>query len=208
MSRHAEPPQWKDWNVAITGINARPDNPGPGCAVARCLRHASGFRGRIIGLAYATLDAGLYLHESCDSGHLLPYPASGTAALLERLDELLCRDRIDAVLPCLDAELANFIAAEDQLRRRGIRLLLPQRAQLRRRDKDRLPALCADAGGQYPVAYVAQQGARPAQRLGLSGADDETNLVRLAPASRLTQYVLEERIASRPELLDGSRRRV
>ena len=151
MSRHAEPPLWKDWNVAITGINARPDNPGPGCAVARCLRHASGFRGRIIGLAYATLDAGLYLHESCDSGHLLPYPASGTAALLERLDELLCRDRIDAVLPCLDAELANFIAAEDQLRRRGIRLLLPQRAQLRRRDKDRLPALCADAGVATPA---------------------------------------------------------
>ena len=67
MSRHAEPPQWKDWNVAITGINARPDNPGPGCAVARCLRHASGFRGRLIGLAYATLDAGTQILSADDA---------------------------------------------------------------------------------------------------------------------------------------------
>jgi len=151
MSQHAKQEHWTDWNVAITGINARPDNPGPGCAVARCLRHASGFRGRIVGLAYATLDAGLYLRESCDSGHLLPYPATGTAALLDRLDEVLCRDRIDALLPCLDAELPNFIAIEEQLRQRGIRLLLPQRAQLRRRDKDRLPALCSEAGVATPA---------------------------------------------------------
>jgi carbamoyl-phosphate synthase large subunit len=150
MSPDAKPERWTDWNVAITGMNARPDNPGPGCAVARCLRHTAGFRGHIVGLAYATLDAGLYLRESCDSGHLLPYPGTGTAALLERFDEVLCRERIDALLPCLDAELPNFMAIEDQLRRRGIRLLLPQRGQLRRRDKDRLPALCAEAGVATP----------------------------------------------------------
>ena len=151
MSHPAEQQHWLGWNVAITGINARPDSPGPGCAVARCLRHTAGFRGRIVGLAYATLDAGLYLRESCDSGHLLPYPASGSTALLERLDEVLCRDRIDALLPCLDAELPNFMAIEEPLKQRGIRLLLPQRAQLRRRDKDRLPALCADAGVATPA---------------------------------------------------------
>jgi carbamoyl-phosphate synthase large subunit len=81
MSPDAEQERWLGWNVAITGMNARPDNPGPGCAVARCLRHTAGFRGRIVGLAYATLDAGLYLRESCDSGHLLPYPGTGSTAL-------------------------------------------------------------------------------------------------------------------------------
>lgn len=151
MSQHAKQEHWTNWHVAITGINARPDNPGPGCAVARCLRHATGFRGQIVGLGYAALEAGLYLRESCDSGHLLPYPATGSTALLERLDEVLCRERIDALLPCLDAELPNFIAVEEQLRQRGIRLLLPQRAQLRRRDKDRLPALGADAAVATPA---------------------------------------------------------
>ena len=28
--------------VAVTGMNALPDNPGPGLAVARCLREAYG----------------------------------------------------------------------------------------------------------------------------------------------------------------------
>ncbi len=32
--------------IAVTGMNARPDNPGPGVAVAHCLRDADGFDGR------------------------------------------------------------------------------------------------------------------------------------------------------------------
>ena len=36
--------------VAITGMNAVPDNPGAGLAVARCLREAYGQRIRIVGL--------------------------------------------------------------------------------------------------------------------------------------------------------------
>ncbi|WP_295483309.1 ATP-grasp domain-containing protein [Accumulibacter sp.] len=141
---------WTAWNVALTGINARPDNPGPGCAVARCLRQTTAFRGQLVGLAYAALDAGLYLRESCDSGHLLPYPATGAAALLERLDEILRDHPVDAIVPCLDAELPNFIAIEGALEQRGIHLLLPRRRQLRRRDKDRLPALAAAAGVATP----------------------------------------------------------
>ena len=73
-------------------MNAKPDNPGPGCAVARCLREEVSFRGRLVGLGYESLDPGLYQRETCDSGHLLPYPATGAAALLERLDEALSED--------------------------------------------------------------------------------------------------------------------
>lgn len=141
---------WSQWTVAVTGINARPENPGPGCAVARCLSEASGFRGRVLGLGYETLDAGLYHPDDCSGGYLLPYPASGSQALLERLEEVLSRERIDAIIPSLDAELPNFIALEPILARRGVRMLLPGRAQLRSRDKDRLPALCAQAGVATP----------------------------------------------------------
>ncbi len=146
MIHHADLHHWTRWNIAITGMNAKPDNPGPGCAVARCLREEPGFRGRIVGLGYETLDPGFYQRETCDSGYLLPYPATGAAALLERLDEVLMHETVDALIPCLDAELPNFIAIEGELHRRGIRLMLPQREQLRRRDKDRLPELCATAG--------------------------------------------------------------
>lgn len=150
MSRRPGPRPWMRWNIAVTGMNAKPDNPGPGCAVARCLREEGNFRGRIVGLGYESLDPGFYQRETCDSGHLLPYPATGAAALLERLDEILRVDPVDALIPCLDAELPNFIAIEGDLNRRGIRLMLPRREQLRRRDKDRLPELCAAAGVATP----------------------------------------------------------
>ncbi len=65
--------------VGITGMNARPDNPGPGYAVARCLRAAPDFHGRIIALSY---DA-LYSADVCDAAYLLPYPSAGDVSLLE-----------------------------------------------------------------------------------------------------------------------------
>lgn len=150
MSRRPQQHSWTRWNIAVTGMNAKPDNPGPGCAVARCLREAVGFRGRLVGLGYECLDPGLYQRETCDSGHLLPYPGTGAAALLERLDEILRVEPVDALIPCLDAELPNFIAIEGDLQRLGVRLMLPRRDQLRRRDKDRLPELCAAAGVATP----------------------------------------------------------
>ena len=150
MIARADLTHWSQWTVAVTGINAKPENPGPGCAVARCLSEANGFRGRVIGLGYETLDAGLYHREDCDGGYLLPYPASGSEALMERLDEILRKDRIDVIIPSLDAELPNFIALQATLAKRGVRMLLPERPQLRSRDKDRLPALCALAGVATP----------------------------------------------------------
>jgi carbamoyl-phosphate synthase large subunit len=141
---------WSQWTVGVTGVNARPDNPGPGCAVARCLSEASGFRGRILGLGYGTLDPGLYHPDDGDGGYLLPYPAAGADALMERLEEVLAVERIDAIVPSLDSELPNFIALQPELARRGVRMMLPGRAELRSRDKDRLPALCARAGVATP----------------------------------------------------------
>jgi carbamoyl-phosphate synthase large subunit len=143
MRSDPKPRAWTEWTVAVTGMNARADNPGPGCAVVRCLREHGAFRGRIIGLGYDALDPGLYHPGTSDDGYLLPYPSEGSAALLDRLDEILAEHPIDALIPCLDAELPNFIAIAPELARRGVRIALPDRQQLRARDKDRLPELCA-----------------------------------------------------------------
>jgi carbamoyl-phosphate synthase large subunit len=133
---------WKNWNVAITGVNARAENPGPGCAVARCLREYSGFRGRVIGLGYDVLDAGLYNRALCHSGYLVPYPSAGQQALLERLAEVQAREQINVIVPCLDAELQNFISIRADLERMGIRMLVPTREQFVARGKDRLSGFC------------------------------------------------------------------
>jgi len=145
-----EKDSWKRWNVAITGINSRVESPGPGCAVARCLKECTKFGGRVIGLGYDVLDAGLYARDLCDAGYLIPYPSTGQSALLERLLDIHAQEQIDAIIPCLDAELPTLIGLRNDLARLGIRMLLPSRDQFSLRAKDHLGPFCQSAGVLAP----------------------------------------------------------
>lgn len=141
---------WRSWTVAVTGINARADNPGPGCSVARCLKENAEFNGRLIGLGYDVLDAGLYNKNWLDDGYLIPYPAAGDAVLLERIEDICQAERIDAIIPCLDSELTSFIRIKPELERLGIRLLIPGRDRLLAREKSALFDLCQSIGVKTP----------------------------------------------------------
>lgn len=152
MSAKPHNRDWRRWTVAITGMNAKPENPGPGLAVARCLRDMPGFSGRIIGLGYDALDPGLYHRSVCDGGYLLPYPATGSDALMERLSDIHAAEHIDAIIPCLDSELINFAMVKGGLDGLGIRLLSASRDQIKDRSKDRLPELCRKLA--IPVPYT------------------------------------------------------
>lgn len=136
-------------NVAVTGLNAT-DNPGPGLGVIRAIRAAPGFAGRVVGLAYDAREPAIYLPDACDSVYLVPYPSAGIEALWRRLDYLLDRERIDVILPCLDSELAGFIALAPRLERRGVKMLLPTAEMLELREKRRLTALCRKAKVAHP----------------------------------------------------------
>ena len=138
------------FTVAVTGMNALPDNPGPGLAVARCLREAYGKNVRIVGLSYDALDPGLYLHEYCDAAHLLSYPRNGTAAILTRLAEIQFMERIDVLLPCLDSELPLIVKLAPKLSEMGILTFLPDATQLALRAKDRLAELAEIAEVSCP----------------------------------------------------------
>ena len=137
--------------VAITGMNAKPDNPGPGLAVARCLRESSEFQGRIIGLGYDGLDPGLYLKEFCDAGYILPYPSSGDETLIDSLRNIQENENIDVLMPCLDAELPSMIRLRPVIEDLGFKVFLPSQEQLRLRNKDRLEELAEHAGIDCPV---------------------------------------------------------
>jgi len=136
--------------VAVTGMNADHGNPAPGLAVARCLREAFPQKLRIIGLGYDALDPGLYLPHYCDAGYLLPYPSSGEDALFQRLKTIHDMEHIEAIIPCLDAELASMIRLAPRLSELGIRSYLPSTEQLKVRNKDRLAELARLAGVSYP----------------------------------------------------------
>ncbi|MDQ6974996.1 MAG: ATP-grasp domain-containing protein [Mariprofundaceae bacterium] len=136
--------------VAVTGMNCQPENPGPGLAVVRSLRQEFGASIRIIGLSYDVLDAGLYLNEFCDAAYLLPYPSAGEQPLLQRLEQIQQQEGMTILIPCLDAELLNFIRLKDQLLAVGVHMVLPTREQLLQRNKDRLDVLAAKADIRYP----------------------------------------------------------
>jgi carbamoyl-phosphate synthase large subunit len=136
--------------VGVTGLNAKPENPGPGLAVARSLREALGDSVRIVGLSYDVLDAGLYLPQYCDAAYLLPYPSAGEDQLMQRIHYIQQREQMDMMIPCLDAELLSFTRLKTAFEELGIRMLLPDREQLLRRNKDRLGELAEQADIRYP----------------------------------------------------------
>ncbi len=142
--------------VAVTGMNARADNPGPGLAVARCLREANADM-RIVGLGYEALDPGLYHRGFVDAGYLLPYPSYGEDALLARIFELHERESFDVLITCLDSEMLSFARIESALNRAGIRTFLPNAQQLEFRNKDRLPELGELAGLSVPQTQAVYQ---------------------------------------------------
>lgn len=131
-------------------MNARPDNPGPGMAVAHCLREAAGFDGRIVGLGYEALDPGVHLSRYCDAGYLLPYPSSGDETFLDRIRMIQDREQIDALIPCLDAELPGVTRLAGRLQSMGISTFVPSPDQLELRNKDRLEELAGHAGISTP----------------------------------------------------------
>ncbi|MBA4078435.1 MAG: carbamoyl-phosphate-synthetase, partial [Cyanobacteria bacterium PR.023] len=145
---------WRHWTIAITGVNARAENPGPGMAVARCLVEHPEFKGRVIGLAYDALDAGLYARQYFSASYLLPYPSSGDEVLMERLMAVHDYEQIDAIIPCLDSELPNFIRLRGELAQSGIRMLIPSRDQFTLRAKDHLVQLCQSVGIPVPKTKV------------------------------------------------------
>lgn len=143
-----------DLTIAVTGLNAT-DNPGPGVSVMRSLKLAPEFDGKLVGLAYDTLDPGLYAKDlGLAASFLIPYPSHGTEALLARLTYIHERVPLDVIIPTLDSELPSFIAIEGELAKLGIHTFLPTREGFDLRTKTNLSALGVRAGLDVPEDRV------------------------------------------------------
>src|SRR5512133_2953874 len=80
--------------IAVTALNAI-DSPGPGIAVIRAIRECEDFNVRILGLAYESLEPGIYMHDIIDKTYQIPYPSAGTDTLLARLKDINDIEHID-----------------------------------------------------------------------------------------------------------------
>lgn len=101
--------------IAVTGLN-NIDSPGPGIPVIRALKDSKLFDVRIIGLAYETLEPGIYMHNLVDKSYQIPMPSKGIQMLSERLIEIHQKEKLDLIIPNFDAELYNFIRLSDRLK--------------------------------------------------------------------------------------------
>jgi carbamoyl-phosphate synthase large subunit len=113
------------YTIAVTGLNAI-DNPGPGIPVIRGLREAKSFNVKIIGLAYESLEPGIFMHDIIDKTYQIPYPSAGTQFLYERIEYINSVENIDVLIPNFDAELYSFMKLESKLEELGIKMFLPE----------------------------------------------------------------------------------
>lgn len=139
----------KPITVAITGMNANPENPGPGVGVAKAILEEDP-NIKVIGLSYDALDAGFYLPNLCQRGYLLPYPSLGKKPYLKRLLEIHELESYDYIIPCLDSEIALFISMKPQLLDLGVKFLIPSKEALLKINKDRLYENCKQIGVKVP----------------------------------------------------------
>jgi len=136
----------KKINIAVSGLNAI-DSPGPGIAVIRALREAKSLDVKIIGLAYESLEPGIYMHNLIDKTYQIPYPTAGTDNLLARLEYINNAEDLNVIIPNFDAELFPMIKLESRLKEMGISTFLPTAEQFEERHKINLP----DFGKRYNI---------------------------------------------------------
>jgi carbamoyl-phosphate synthase large subunit len=144
-----------DITIAVSGLKTG-DNPQPGVPVIRSLRLA-GFTGRIIGLVYDSMESGIYLEDLADAVFQMPYPSAGAEAFLARLDHILAQEKVDVVIPTLDAEVILYIRLEKELAARGIKTFLPTEECFLLRDKTKLAAYFPPKGISVPETVMVSE---------------------------------------------------
>ncbi len=132
--------------VGVTGLNAI-DSPGPGVSVIRGLLDSKKYEFRIIGLSYESLEPGIYMHDLVNKSYSIPYPSAGTQILMERLQYIQEKEKMDVIIPNFDAELFSFMKLEPELKNIGISMFLPTQKQFDDRHKHNLP----EFGKKYDI---------------------------------------------------------
>lgn len=149
--------------VAVTGLH-RGENPQSGPPVVASLRRRFPDL-RIVGLSYDPMESGHYSQndDRLDATYLVPYPKAGHKVLLARLDAIAEKDPIDAVIPCLDSELPNFIKIHPELVKRGVGCVFPTAQAFAQRSKENLPVLCRRIDVPTPATRASSDPAKLAR---------------------------------------------
>jgi carbamoyl-phosphate synthase large subunit len=138
--------------IAVSGLRTG-DNPQPGVPVIRSIRNA-GFKGKIIGFIYDSLESGIYAEGLVDKVYQMPYPSEGAETFMDRMDYILSQDKIDVIIPTLDSEIITYIRLKKELTKRGVHTFLPEEEQFILRDKTKLSTFFPPKGISVPKTIL------------------------------------------------------
>ena len=133
--------------IAISGLN-NTDNPAPGIPVLKSLNS----KHETVGLSYDPNEPGVYM-DIVKKTYLMPYPSLGFDELKNRLQNILEKDNIEAIIPNLDAELPLYIKYQKEIEEMGIKLCLPSAENFELRNKNKLDKLSIQLNITYPKTY-------------------------------------------------------
>ncbi len=133
--------------VAVSGLN-NTDNPAPGIPVIKGIQA----KNEIVGFSYDANEPGNYM-QMAGKTYLMPYPSLGFAELKNRLEYIQEKEGLDAVIPCLDAELPLYIKYQEDIEAMGIKLCLPSLENFELRNKNKLDGLSQKLNITYPKTY-------------------------------------------------------
>lgn len=133
--------------VAVSGLN-NTDNPAPGIPVIKGIQA----KNEIVGFSYDANEPGNYMGMTAKT-FLMPYPSLGYKELKNRLEYVQREEGIDAVIPCLDAELPLYIKYQEEIEEMGIKLCLPSLDNFELRNKNKLDGLSRKLKITYPRTY-------------------------------------------------------
>jgi len=135
--------------IGITGLDAR-ENAYPGLALARALKEAYGPRAVTVALTYNIECTGIYCRSAIDEIRLSPYPSDQEDIWLKFYRGLQSIAPIDVLFPALDTEIPVHARIADELRKIGIRTLLPSERVVKARGKLALLHTCQRLGIPTP----------------------------------------------------------
>ncbi|MDQ7044431.1 MAG: ATP-grasp domain-containing protein [Sulfurimonas sp.] len=133
--------------IAVSGLN-NTDNPAPGIPVIKSLNE----KYSTVGFAYDTNEPGNYM-DIVRKTYLMPYPSLGFDELKTRLEEIQVKEKLDAIIPNLDAELPLYIKHQKEIEAMGIKLCLPSAENFELRNKNNLDVLAKQLDITYPKTY-------------------------------------------------------
>jgi len=133
--------------VAVSGLN-NTDNPAPGIPVIKGIQA----KNEIVGFSYDANEPGNYM-QMAGKTYLMPFPSLGFNEIKSRLEYIQEKEGLDALIPCLDAELPLYIKYQKEIEAMGIKLCLPSLENFELRNKNKLDGLSQKLNITYPKTY-------------------------------------------------------